>query len=132
MTRITVLTNSFLESAPEVSAHGSPSPLAATSAPRFQCRTGSLPVRPPGSRTDAIDAGREFVNTRTGFLIVSGRFVWPLLSVGRRPVDPRDLTAHRAQVGAELAAMVDRMLDCHRQKVDSGRLDHTEQIDDAG
>ena len=55
-----------------------------------------------------------------------------LLSVGGRPVDPRDLAAHRAQVGAELASVVDRMLDRHRQKVDSGRFDHTEQVDDVG
>ena len=51
------------------------------------------------------------------------------MSVGGRPVDPRNFAAHRAQVRAELAAVVDRMLYCHRKKVDSGRFDHAEQVD---
>ena len=34
----------------------------------------------------------------------------PLLRVGAGTVDPRDFTAHRAQVGAELAAVMDRVL----------------------
>src|ERR1700676_5123029 len=51
------------------------------------------------------------------------------LRVGGRSVDTRNVTAHRAQVGAELATVVDRMLYSHGQKVNSGRLDHSEQVD---
>ena len=62
-------------------------------------------------------------------VLQSVRYQW-LLSVGGGPIDPRDLTSHCAQVGAELAAMVDRMLGGHRKKIDSGRLNYAEQVDD--
>jgi hypothetical protein len=47
-----------------------------------------------------------------------------LLSIRARPVDPRNLTPHWAEVGAELAAVVNRMLERQRKKVDCGHLDH--------
>jgi len=63
-------------------------------------------------------------------LCLLGGSVLSLLSVGGRPVGPLNFASQRAHVRAELAAMVDRMLYRHRQKIDSGRFDQTEQVDD--
>ena len=41
----------------------------------------------------------------------------------------RDAASHRAQVRAELAAVVDRMFDRDRQKIDPGPLNDSEQVD---
>lgn len=54
------------------------------------------------------------------------------LRVGGWPVNLRYCAAHRTEVGAELPAMMDRMFKRHRQKIDSGCLDHPEQVDDLG
>src|ERR1019366_3337854 len=54
------------------------------------------------------------------------------LSVGGGAVDARNFSAHGAQVGAELAAVVNRMLDRHGDEVNGGGLHDTEEVDDAG
>ena len=52
----------------------------------------------------------------------SSGFTASLLSVGGRSVDLRDVASHWAEVGAELASMMDRMLDRQREKVDSRHI----------
>ena len=48
--------------------------------------------------------------------------------ISRRPVNSWYFAAHRAQIGAELAAVMHRMFERQSKKVDGGQLKCSEQI----
>ena len=52
-----------------------------------------------------------------------------LLSVSTWSIDPRHFTTHRPKIRAELPAVMHRMFNRHCEKVDSGCLNHSEQVE---